>query len=112
MTFPYTQRNVSMPTVHQDTEGSLQHGSLKALLKQGLLIIKEMDATVNIIVLGISKPGWERDRWPQQTRRKPLMLIFPYRNHAIPVSFIRLVPSTATIVFSSFTQAKAKENLC
>lgn len=89
MTFPYTQHNVLMPTIHQDTEGSLQHGSLKTSLKQGLpnegllLIIKEMDATANIIVLVISNPGCERDRWPQQTWRKPLRLIFPYQNIAI-----------------------------
>lgn len=64
MAFSYNQRSVLMPTIHQDTEGSLQRGSLKTLLKQrlpneGPLIIKEMDATANIIVLVISNPGCE-----------------------------------------------------
>lgn len=65
MAFSYNQHIVLMPTIHQDTEGSLQRGSLKTLLKQrlpneGPLIIKEMDATANIIVVVISNPGSER----------------------------------------------------
>lgn len=117
MTFPYTQHNVLMPTIHQDREGSLQHGSLKTSLKQGLpnegllLIIKEMDAIANIIVLVISSPGpgCEHDGFPQQTRGKPLRLTFPHQNFTICVSFIHLAPLTAMIVFSCFTYASAKK---
>lgn len=63
MTFPNTQHNVLMPDIHQDTKGSLQHGSLKVSLKQGLLneglllIMKKMNATANNIVWVISNPG-------------------------------------------------------
>lgn len=69
MIFPCTQHKGLMPDIHQDREGSLQHGSLKTSLKQGplneglLLIMNKMNATANAIVWVISNPGFNCDRW-------------------------------------------------